>query len=65
MRLSSKREKGIEVINVFLSNTAIEESQMKTIQDMYGKYSIFVPDVDQSPDVLYPLLKKLLHKSIG
>ncbi|MFI2982954.1 MULTISPECIES: vWA domain-containing protein [Bacillus] len=59
------RKKGIEVINVFLSNTAIEESQMKTIQDMYGKYSIFVPDVDQLPDVLYPLLKKLLHKSIG
>ncbi len=58
-------KKGIEVINVFLSNTAIEESQMKTIQDMYGKYSIFVPDVDQLPDVLYPLLKKLLHKSIG
>ncbi|MEH7662644.1 hypothetical protein V7193_06410, partial [Bacillus velezensis] len=23
------------------------------------------PDVDQLPDVLYPLLKKLLHKSIG
>ena len=59
------RKRGIEVINVFLSNTAIEESQMKTIQDMYGKYSIFVPDVDQLPDVLYPLLKKLLHKSIG
>lgn len=53
------------MINVFLSNTEIEESQMKTIQDMYGKYSIFVPDVDQLPDVLYPLLKKLLHKSIG
>ncbi|MCY8523007.1 VWA domain-containing protein [Bacillus atrophaeus] len=59
------RKRGIEVINVFLSNTEIEESQMKTIQDMYGKYSIFVPDVDQLPDVLYPLLKKLLHKSIG
>ncbi len=53
------------MINVFLSNSEIEESQMKTIQDMYGKFSIFVPDVDQLPDVLYPLLKKLLHKSIG
>ncbi|CAF1793429.1 nitric oxide reductase activation protein NorD [Bacillus subtilis] len=59
------RKRGIEVINVFLSNSEIEESQMKTIQDMYGKFSIFVPDVDQLPDVLYPLLKKLLHKSIG
>lgn len=59
------RKRNIEVINVFLSNSEIEESQMKTIQDMYGKYSLFVPDVDQLPDVLYPLLKKLLNKSIG
>ncbi|MGG0836728.1 VWA domain-containing protein [Bacillus paralicheniformis] len=58
------RKRNIEVINVFLSNSEIEESQMKTIQDMYGKYSLFVPDVDQLPDVLYPLLKKLLNKSI-
>ncbi|MGE6629745.1 VWA domain-containing protein [Bacillus sp. NPDC077027] len=59
------RKRGIEVINVFLSNSPIEEAQMKTIQDMYGKYSIFVPNVDTLPDILYPLLKKLLHKSIG
>lgn len=59
------RKRKIEVINVFLSNSEIEESQVKTIQDMYGKYSLFVPDVDQLPDVLYPLLKKLLNKSIG
>ncbi|KJD52820.1 hypothetical protein UZ38_35765, partial [Bacillus amyloliquefaciens] len=59
------RKRNIEVINVFLSNSEIEESQIKTIQDMYGKYSLFVPDVDQLPDVLYPLLKKLLNKSIG
>jgi nitric oxide reductase activation protein len=58
------RKRGIEVINVFLSNTQIEEAQKKTIQNMYGKYSIFVPNVDQLPDVLYPLLKKLLNKSI-
>ncbi|WP_307891753.1 vWA domain-containing protein [Bacillus swezeyi] len=58
------RKRNIEVINVFLSNSEIEESQIKTIQDMYGKYSLFVPDVDQLPDVLYPLLKKLLNKSI-
>ncbi|MGR3206969.1 vWA domain-containing protein [Bacillus glycinifermentans] len=58
------RKRKIEVINVFLSNSEIEESQIKTIQDMYGKYSLFVPDVDQLPDVLYPLLKKLLNKSI-
>ncbi|NPC93092.1 VWA domain-containing protein [Bacillus sp. WMMC1349] len=58
------RKRKIEVINVFLSNSEIEESQMKTIQDMYGKYCLFVPDVDQLPDMLFPLLKKLLNKSI-
>ncbi|MGG3575108.1 VWA domain-containing protein [Bacillus gobiensis] len=58
------RKRGIEVINVFLSNSQIEEAQKKTIQNMYGRYSLFVPNVDQLPDVLYPLLKKLLNKSI-
>ncbi|MDA7027795.1 VWA domain-containing protein [Bacillus sp. CLL-7-23] len=60
----SARKRKIEVINVFLSNSEIEESQIKTIQDMYGKYCLFVPDVDQLPDMLFPLLKKLLNKSI-
>ncbi|WBL13028.1 vWA domain-containing protein [Sutcliffiella sp. NC1] len=58
------RKQGIEVINVFLSNGVIEESQRKTIQNMYGKYSILVPNIDELPDVLFPLLKKLLLKSI-
>ncbi|MDA1475049.1 nitric oxide reductase activation protein NorD [Bacillus changyiensis] len=58
------RKRKIEVINVFLSNSEIEESQIKTIQDMYGKYCLFVPDVDQLPDRLFPLLKKLLNKSL-
>ncbi|MED4018614.1 vWA domain-containing protein [Sutcliffiella cohnii] len=58
------RKQGIEVINVFLSNGEIEESQRKTIQNMYGKYSILVPNIDELPDVLFPLLKKLLLKSI-
>ncbi|MBM7619306.1 nitric oxide reductase activation protein [Bacillus tianshenii] len=58
------RKSGIEVINVFLSNGEIEESQVKTIQNMYGKYSILVPDIEELPDVLFPLLKKLLLKSL-
>ncbi|MCH1626322.1 vWA domain-containing protein [Ferdinandcohnia quinoae] len=58
------RKYGIEVINVFLSNGEIEEGQKKTIQNIYGKYSILVPDIDELPDVLFPLLKKLLYKSI-
>jgi nitric oxide reductase activation protein len=58
------RKHGIEVINVFLSNGEIDEGQKKTIQNMYGKYSILVPNIEELPDVLFPLLKKLLHKSI-
>ncbi|MCM3005323.1 vWA domain-containing protein [Priestia koreensis] len=58
------RKRGIEVINVFLSNGEIDEAQQKTIQNMYGRYSILVPNIEELPDVLFPLLKKLLHKSI-
>lgn len=58
------RKSGIEVINVFLANGEIEESQVKTIQNMYGKYSILVPNIDELSDVLFPLLKKLLLKSL-
>jgi nitric oxide reductase activation protein len=58
------RKNGLEVINVFLANGEIEEGQVKTIQNMYGKYSILVPDIEELPDVLFPLLKKLLLKSL-
>lgn len=58
------RKSGIEVINVFLANGEIEEAQVKTIQNMYGKYSILVPNINELPDILFPLLKKLLLKSL-
>ena len=58
------RKQGIEVINVFLANGEIEEGQQKTIQNIYGKYSILVPKVEELSEVLFPLLKKLLLKSL-
>ncbi|KAB2492604.1 vWA domain-containing protein [Priestia endophytica] len=58
------RKQGIEVINVFLSNEPIDEGQQTTIRNIYGKYSILVEDVSELPNVLFPLLKRLLHKSI-
>ena len=58
------RKKGIEIINVFLANGEITESQQKTIKNIYGKYSILVPDIDDLPDILFPLLRKLLLRSI-
>lgn len=51
-------------INIFLSNGEVEESVRKTIENIYGNYSIIVPDINELPDILFPLLKKLLQKSI-
>lgn len=58
------RKAGIECINIFLSNGEVEESVRKTIENIYGNYSIIVPDINELPDILFPLLKKLLQKSI-
>ncbi|NMH70254.1 VWA domain-containing protein [Bacillus sp. RO3] len=58
------RKQGIEVINVFLANGEIDEGQRKTIQNIYGNFSILVSDVEELPEVLFPLLRKLLYKSI-
>jgi nitric oxide reductase activation protein len=58
------RKQGIEVINVFLSNGEIDEGQRRTIQNIYGNFSILVSNVEELPDVLFPLLRKLLYKSI-
>ncbi|MFC4322831.1 vWA domain-containing protein [Litchfieldia salsa] len=58
------RKQGVEVLNVFLANGEIDEGQKKTIQNIYGKYSILVQDIDELPEILFPLLKKLLLKSI-
>ncbi|WP_421378728.1 vWA domain-containing protein [Bacillus salacetis] len=58
------RKQGIEVINVFLSNEEIEEAQRKMIENIYGKFSILVSDVEELPDVLFPLLRRLLIKSL-
>ncbi|ANB60581.1 vWA domain-containing protein [Anoxybacteroides amylolyticum] len=58
------RKHGIEVINLFLANGEIDEGQQKTIQNIYGKHCLFVPDVSILPDQLFPLLKKLLYKSL-
>ncbi|MBM7647731.1 nitric oxide reductase activation protein [Bacillus ectoiniformans] len=58
------RKWGIEVINVFLANGEIDEAQRSIIQNIYGKYSIFVSDINELSDVLFPLLRKLLYKSL-
>lgn len=58
------RKLGIEVINVFLSTNEVEEATKKTIQNIYGRYSVFVEKIDELPEQLYPLLKRLLLKTL-
>ncbi|KMY53933.1 hypothetical protein AC623_08120 [Bacillus sp. FJAT-27231] len=58
------RKLGIEVINLFLADGEIGEAEKQTVQNIYGKYSIFVTDVHDLPNVVFPLLKKLLYKSV-
>ncbi|MFD2214410.1 vWA domain-containing protein [Metabacillus endolithicus] len=58
------RKLGIEVINVFLSNGEVNEATQKTIKNIYGKYSVFVDKIEELPEQLYPLLKRLLLKML-
>lgn len=58
------RKQGIEVMNVFLSHGLIDEATQNTIQNIYGKYSIFVDKIEELPEQLFPLLKRLLLKMI-
>ncbi|MEJ7145173.1 hypothetical protein WL200_02455 [Staphylococcus capitis] len=61
--VETARKFGIEVFNVFLSQEAITEDIEQTIHNIYGKFSIFVEGVEHLPNLLSPLLKKLLLKS--
>ncbi|MFD1705304.1 vWA domain-containing protein [Siminovitchia sediminis] len=58
------RKKGIEVFNVFLSNSGLEFEQKKVFENIYGNKSIIAPYVEDLPDVLFPLLKRLLRQSL-
>lgn len=59
------RKKGMEVFNIFLSNSGMEFEQKKVFENIYGNRSIIAPYVEELPDVLFPLLKKLLSQSIS
>lgn len=62
--VTDARRNGIEVFNIFLSNYEVGDEQKKVFQNIYGNYSIIVPSVDKLPELLFPLLKKLLAQSI-
>ncbi len=58
------RKRGIEVINIFLSNSSVSEGQRNLLRNIYGNFSIILSDVSELPNILFPLLRKLLLKSI-
>ncbi|MBM7602159.1 nitric oxide reductase activation protein [Metabacillus crassostreae] len=58
------RKMGIEVLNVFLSTREIDEATKNTIQNIYGRYSVFVEKIEELPEQLFPLLKRLLLNTI-
>ncbi|MGV3466489.1 MAG: vWA domain-containing protein [Heyndrickxia sp.] len=58
------RKRGIEVINIFLSNIPVSEGQRNLLRNIYGNFSIILSDVSELPNVIFPLLRKLLLKSI-
>ncbi|MBD8004989.1 vWA domain-containing protein [Bacillus norwichensis] len=59
------RQKGIEIFNIFLSTSGLEFEQKKVFETIYGNRSIIAPYVEELPNVLFPLLKKILTNSIN
>jgi len=58
------RRQGIEVISVFLAGGTVHETQRITMRNIYGRSSIVVPHIEELPQQLAPILRKLLLKSI-
>lgn len=58
------RKENIYVINIFLSQTKIDENTMATIKNIYNDFCIFVEGVEKLPSVIQPLLKTLLLQSM-
>ncbi|WP_414054938.1 vWA domain-containing protein [Macrococcus equi] len=58
------RKENIYVINIFLSQSKIDENTRATIKNIYNDYCIFVEGVEKLPSVIQPLLKTLLLQSM-
>lgn len=63
--VAEARKKGIEVFNILLSNDGIDPGQEEVFKNIYGNRSIMAEKADQLPDILFPLLKKLLNQSLN
>ncbi|MDF9297705.1 vWA domain-containing protein [Geobacillus stearothermophilus] len=62
--VADARRRGIEVVNLFLGRGADDESTRRTIENIYGRFRVFVPHVSELTDRLLPLLKMWLQRSL-
>lgn len=62
--VSEARKKGIDVIGMFLSDGEIEENEDKTMESIYGRERLMVPNVAELPERFTPILKKLLLRAL-
>jgi len=62
--VSEARKQGITVIGIYLSNGEISDPEKETFQNIYGKHHIMVEQVQQLPEHLAPLLKKVILRTI-
>ena len=58
------RKENIYVINIFLSQSVIDDNTRATVRNIYNDYCIFVEGVEKLPSVIQPLLKTLLLQSM-
>lgn len=54
------RKMGMEVIGIYLATRPIKDSERQMMHYIYGRSAILVPNVEQLPNQLTPVLKKLL-----
>jgi len=54
------RKKGIEVIGIYLGNSASTTREKETMKKIYGRSNLIVPTTEDIPVAMAPLLKKLI-----
>ncbi|MBP2258717.1 vWA domain-containing protein [Virgibacillus alimentarius] len=62
--VTEARNKGIDVVGMFLADGEIDEQDDTTMKNIYGKERVMIPNVSELPEHFAPILKKLLFKSI-
>lgn len=58
------RKENVYVINIFLSQSVIDDNTRATVRNIYNDYCIFVEGVEKLPGIIQPLLKTLLLQSM-